>query len=356
MIVGLDPGITTGIAILNSEGNVLDVYSKRDITRAEIIRYVLQFGNPVIISSDVRATPQSVEKLATKLGCTVFSPEMSLSLNEKKALTNEYYHSIKNDHEVDALAAAIKAWKQYRGLFSKVNQVLKELDRYDLFTDIILKALNEDMPNIEDAVHEFMEKDKLKTSDEKPEGKNPEIELTRKFHTRLVEKQKQIDSLHNQNILLSRALNEVRKELSILKSTTPERDVEGHELKTALDFVKALRKIEVKDYYPIIEFEELKSGSINDIDERIGLNDRVVSVRDAKDVGLLNGRNIKCLLTFDEIEEKGLEFPVIKIDEDVIENFDDIKAVKNDYIEKRLADAKKSGLIGWLKEYKRRKD
>ena len=49
-------------------------------------------------------------------------------------------------------------------------------------------------------------------------------------------------------------------------------------------------------------------------------------------------------------------FPVVQTDKNVIEIFDDIKAIKTDYIEKKLVDAKKSGLIGWLRDYRKRKD
>ena len=134
-------------------------------------------------------------------------------------------------------------------------------------------------------------------------------------------------------------------------------EVENHsEFKDALNLIKKLRRIEGKGYYPIIEFEELKSDIVNDIDGKIDLNGRTVIVKNAKDLSLLNGRNIKCLITFDEIKEESLEFPIIRIEKDMIENFDDIKAIKIDYIEKRLADAKKSGLIGWLKGYRKRKD
>ena len=53
LIVGIDPGITTGIAILDLYGNVVKVCSKRNMGKNEIIRTITNFGHPLIITSDV---------------------------------------------------------------------------------------------------------------------------------------------------------------------------------------------------------------------------------------------------------------------------------------------------------------
>ena len=92
------------------------------------------------------------------------------------------------------------------------------------------------------------------------------------------------------------------------------------------------------------------------INDRIDLEGRVVLISDKENLNLLNKFNVKCLLTFDELSGENLEFPVVQIEKVSLESFDDIKAIKIDYIEKRLAEAKKVGLIGWLKGYRKRKD
>ncbi len=355
--MGLDPGITTGIAILDANGNVLDIYSKRDMTRAEIIDHILGFGNPVIISSDVTSVPKSVEKVAIELGCSIYSPDMLLSLNEKRGLTKKY--SVKNDHEVDALSAAIKAWRYYRMLFSKTDDVLKRFDKQEFFADIARKLVKEESPNIEDAVREIIEKGKVPpvTENISKEEKNKR-ELIERLEKNLVEKQQEIESLKKQNTLLSKALNEARRKTG-LKESKPriERIEDYQELKNLLNHIKKLRRIENKGYYPVIEIEKIDGDSIERIDNSIDLDGRLV-LTEKKNLNLLNNRNIKCLLTLEELDSEieNLEFPVIQINKDVLESFDDIKAIKIDYIEKRLADAKKSGLIGWLKGYRKRKD
>ena len=331
------------------------------MTRAEIIRHILRFGNPVIVSTDVSVTPSSVEKVATKLGCVIYSPHAPISLSEKRELTKDYCHSVKNDHEIDALSAAIKAWKHHRTLFSRVDDALKKFGRQETFAGIMPKILKEESPNIEDAIREFIEKERQPIEVEKM-SKDESIQrgLIEKLQKKLEEKQQLIDSLKNQNILLSKALNEIRKEISRLEESRLKIDRTGdyQELENSLDYLKKLRRIESKGYYPVIELEKIDLDLIEQINDGIDLDGRVILVDQKEKLSLLNDRNVKCLLTLGEIDSgiENLEFPVVQIDRNMLENFDDIKAVKIDYIEKGLADAKKSGLIGWLKGYRKRKD
>lgn len=360
LVVGVDPGITTAIAILDAHGNVLNIYSKRDMSRGEVINHILKFGNPVVVSSDVSNVPKSVERIATKLGCIVYSPDTSPTLNEKRDLTREYYGSLKNDHEVDALSASIKAWKSHRTLFSKVNDMLKKFDKQEIFSDIALKVMKAESPNIEDAIREFLEKERPSVVIEKiSKEEGVQRDVVEKLQKRLVEKQNCIDSLKNQNILLSKALNEIRKQMNELRKIKPKVDTteDYQKLRNSIDYIKKLRKAETKGYYPLIEFEKVDGSSLEQMNDMIDLDNRVVFVGNKENLNLLNDKNIKCLLIPDGInfDIENLEFSVVQIGKDVIENFDDIKAVKIDYIEKRLTDAKKSGLVGWLKSYKKRR-
>ncbi len=332
------------------------------MTRGEIIRYIIKFGTPVVMASDVSIAPRSVEKVATKLGCVVYSPDASLSINEKTGLSKEYYSLMKNDHEVDALSAAIKAWKHYRTLFSRVNEVLKRFDRLEIFSEIVQKMLKEKSPNIEDAIREFIEKERPPAVTEKvSKEENIRRDLIGGLQKNLTEKQQHIESLKSQNILLNRALNEIKNELNKLKERklTIERTEDYIDLRNSIEYVKKLRKLENKGYYPVIEIEKVHLDLIEQMNDKIDLDSRVILVEGKENLNLLNDRNIKCLITLEELDIsdiKNLEFPVVQIDEEELESFDDIKAIKIDYIEKRLADAKKLGLVGWLKGYRSRRD
>ena len=119
VLIGVDPGITTGIAVLDLHGNLLILTSKRDVRKSDVIKLVTKFGRPLVVATDRNPLPRSIEKLASILGSKVYFPEISLSVVEKQELTKEFKEMIKNDHESDALAASIKAWKSHLGRRTK---------------------------------------------------------------------------------------------------------------------------------------------------------------------------------------------------------------------------------------------
>lgn len=355
MIVGLDPGITTAVAILDTKGNVLNIYSKRDMNRAEIIRHVLRFGKPVIISTDVSVTPKSIANIATKLECIVSYPDAPMGVDEKRELAKNYYNSLENAHEIDALSAAIKSWKSYRNLFSRIEDVLKKFNKEEFFPQVLVKILREDSPNIEDAVREFIENERTVVNENLLKDESGQKDLIKKLHVKLTEKQQEIESLKSQNTLLSKALNESRKLMKDNNDKGPHEDY--RELEKRINYLKKLRNVENRGYYPIIEFENLNGSNLEKVDEKIDLADRVIFMKELSDIRMFNNWNIKCLITFSEIKESELaniDFPAIKVEEKLIENIDNIKAIKTDYIENAISHAKKSGLIGWLKGYRKR--
>ncbi|MBI2084549.1 MAG: DUF460 domain-containing protein [Candidatus Aenigmarchaeota archaeon] len=148
--------MTAAIAVLDVNGNVLNLYSQRDMKRSEMIRHILKFGSPIIVSTDVITAPKSVEKIAARFGCILFSPESQLSFEKKKSLVKDYHGLTNNHHEMDALSASVKAWKHYRHLFEKIDLTLRKFERGELFMDIISKLIKEKRANIEEAVREVV--------------------------------------------------------------------------------------------------------------------------------------------------------------------------------------------------------
>jgi predicted RNase H-like nuclease (RuvC/YqgF family) len=119
LIVGVDPGMVTGIALLNVNGEVLLLTSKRGIDRSEIIKTILSYGTPVAVSSDVNPPSRLVEKLASTLNLTLYSPPRSLQVSEKISLVQNFVDERKvnppqDPHQRDALAAAIKAFQSFK--------------------------------------------------------------------------------------------------------------------------------------------------------------------------------------------------------------------------------------------------
>jgi predicted RNase H-like nuclease (RuvC/YqgF family) len=118
LIVGVDPGMVTGLAVMDLNGRVLDASSGRGITRGQITRDLSNLGRALIFSTDVNPPPALIEKLTATHSALLFSPERSLKTSEKKeivdGIASEQGVRVEDSHQRDALAAAAKAFSFYR--------------------------------------------------------------------------------------------------------------------------------------------------------------------------------------------------------------------------------------------------
>lgn len=367
-IVSVDPGITTGMAVLDIYGNLLLVASRRDIKRNDIIKFISKFGRPLIVATDRNPPPKSVEKIASIMGSKIYVPEESLSVSEKLELTKDFTKRVRNDHELDALSASIKAWKNYRDLFSKINYTLQELGLSEIFEEVVLKLLKEESGNIDDAINKVLTQRRKVL----PELKIPEKmtiqdykSLVEQLQKRLVQKENDIRILLQQSDNLNRALMRAREDLEKLKDIKLSLALldrlreENEELKNSVKLLKSFEKISDMGFYPIIEIERIDGSYLEELDDRIGLKNRVVFCNSSENLNLLNDFRIKCLVTEKLPEEraiKNLEYPIILLKEDWIQTFDVVKAIKKTELDGELKNVRKSGLIEWLKGYREREE
>ncbi|MHA1743341.1 MAG: DUF460 domain-containing protein [Candidatus Heimdallarchaeota archaeon] len=152
VIVGVDPGTTVGVAVLDSRGNVLSLKSMREVKKNELIKHILSFGKPIIIASDVNPPPRLIERLATDLGSKVFYPEVSLTNVEKEKIIKDFGEEIKNPHQKDSLAAGLKAFKKYHGLFLKIEEILVRQKKEEIFDEVVKELLESKSENIVDLI------------------------------------------------------------------------------------------------------------------------------------------------------------------------------------------------------------
>ena len=81
----------------------------------------------MIVATDVFPTPGAVEKVKRTFNAVLFTPGADVPAEEKIALGREFGY--KNDHERDALAAAVSAFKKYKNKFQLVEKkVPPEID------------------------------------------------------------------------------------------------------------------------------------------------------------------------------------------------------------------------------------
>ncbi len=129
LIVGIDPGNTSGIAAIDFDGETVLVESRIEFPSSEIIKKLIEEGRPVVVSCDKSRMPSSVDKIATSLGAEKFVPEEDLSRQRKRELSSEG----ENSHEKDAYASAVHAYKNLRKQVRKINKRSegKGLERYE---------------------------------------------------------------------------------------------------------------------------------------------------------------------------------------------------------------------------------
>lgn len=149
IIVGLDPGTTTGIAALNLSGELVDLTSSRGLSSSDVIEWIAARGRSLLVATDVFPTPSGVEKVKRAFNAVLYSPGGDIPAEEKIALGKELGY--RNDHERDALAAAISAFKKYKNKFLLVEKKSPpEIDPDEV------KALVVRGYSIENAIAEFV--------------------------------------------------------------------------------------------------------------------------------------------------------------------------------------------------------
>ena len=118
IIVGMDPGTTTAIAALDLEGNLLHLSSSRQTSLSDVIESLYKVGKPVVVATDVRDMPFSVEKVRRAFNAVAYAPRLDVSVDTKLEYTQPYKYM--NDHERDALSAALEAYRHYNHKFQHV--------------------------------------------------------------------------------------------------------------------------------------------------------------------------------------------------------------------------------------------
>jgi len=115
--VGYDPGTTSAISVVDLEGTVIASLSGRYLREKEIVRFIMEYGKPIVIASDVKRAPQVVRKLAARFEVAVYHPKNNVALDRKRKILD-----CENRHERDAAVGAILA---YRDCANKIRNLRK---------------------------------------------------------------------------------------------------------------------------------------------------------------------------------------------------------------------------------------
>ncbi|MBS7639696.1 MAG: DUF460 domain-containing protein [Candidatus Bathyarchaeia archaeon] len=302
LIVGVDPGLNCGLAILALDGVPLLIESHRGWSLEKVIERITGVGEPTIISSDVSPAPSFLRKLSRKLNAVLFEPVISMGSEEKHKLAQTYVERygirVENAHEVDALAAAIKAYQHYKNKFEQV--------------DIRLKEMGIDLPpdDVKDLVARGCSIARaIKILREPAIAKEPITRAVRGAVTSRERMRAIIEELTARLMLekeRSRRLRIANRELQA-KIRTLEMEVEG--LKEALDRARSEQTAQIRrerEYQRLVEEIGLLKGRISELEAQIEFYRQMISR--LQQVGELESRDGLILLKpIETFTREGLE-------------------------------------------------
>jgi hypothetical protein len=276
VIVGVDPGTTTAIAVLDLDGNLFEVLSRRDFSYTEVLSYLSKFRDAVIIASDVNPAPRFVERISSSLNAVLYTPPQSMSVEEKTELVYQKFSrdSYRNTHERDALAAAIKAFNSWRNKLEQVDRKLEDLHLQSISRQVRRLVIRGE--SIDSAIKKLTKAEKIEVEEEKREEGIPDeykgIIRSLKSEIKLLksEREELLKAVKGKDKRISELLSELSrvkegeykklrkdKEIRILKKTISdlrsELDREKKENEKLRKKLKELQNLEVPPNFAVVK-------------------------------------------------------------------------------------------------------
>ena len=316
VVVGVDPGTTTAVALVSLDGEVLDVWSSRTADGAAVTEWIIEGGRPVVVAADVTPMPETVEKLRRSFDAAAWTPETDLPVDDKKHRARDAPSD--NDHERDALAAALFAHDAHADQFRRIaEKVPPRVDRGEVTAcvvageesvEAVLRDLSDDGDDAEEdedhTPRELSEEERrirdlerqverleshVESLEDDLDAKAAEVEeyeaelsAARRDERREARQTREVTRLQRKNETLERQRDEARERVA--------------DLEDKLDRLKALWRLDhsnftdvdgkAADLVPVKPVAQFTTAAIEAADESYGLAaDDVVFLRDASGAG-----------------------------------------------------------------------
>ncbi len=140
LIVGIDPGNTVGLAVFDLNRKLVLAASEKEAGVERIVERLRALGRPCLFACDVSSPHGLALELAAKFNARVFCPEKNLTGEEKRALTKNFH--FENEHEMDALASALKALNHFDNKFRQIGRAVGELGLAEKADEMKFWAMN----------------------------------------------------------------------------------------------------------------------------------------------------------------------------------------------------------------------
>ncbi|MDS0242607.1 MULTISPECIES: DUF460 domain-containing protein [Haloferax] len=383
VIVGIDPGTTTAVAVVGFDGRVLDVHSTRTADTAAVIEWLIERGRPSLVAADVQPMPETVEKFRRSFDAAGWAPASDIPVDEKLHRTREVDYD--NDHERDALAAALFAFDDHEDQFERISRkVPADVDREEVIARVLASE-----ESVEAVLREMDDDGGESGGDDADEEAHEEPELTpeereiRELRSRVERLESHVEDLKSTieekdetieeyKEELSDARREERREARERREVTRlerengrlERKVESLESEKAeladkLDQLKSLWKLDHSNFadvnangnlVPVKIVEQFTNGALDHTVEEYGIAaGDVVYLRDASGAGRTTAERLaefdpRVVLRSGNLSEVADEvlfdadIPVAPADGVTIREIDELAVAKESEVESAIAD------------------
>jgi len=388
LIVGIDIGTTTGLAIYDLDKNLLYTGSKKYFSISNVIKEIMSFGNPLIIATDRKKVSSKIKKIAASFNCKTFHPDHDLTIQEKE---NIIRIPIKDAHEKDALASASFAFRGYETMFNNINRALTSLSLEQYRDDVKEMIITREAKNIAEAIEKVRPKevvkvktkikeiylnwrDKAKEYKRKSKGNERRYEILKLYSEKLEEKLKALERQKQTYIEEEKNKNEkVRKEI-LKEKELRKREILIKQLQFELSKQKNLREIyeeklkkqqELIDIHnegliPVIKIPDFKKESIANVNREFDIRNKVVWIENFEPSKMATRAllNSKPKIVISEMEEETKEFLkrygiiVVNSLKPQIRNY--YAAVSPEKIETTIKRTERKDFLNWLEDYRGR--
>jgi len=386
LIVGIDPGTTVGLAALDLEGRFVGVLSERGLSPSNAIEWIRGQGSPVLIASDVLPVPHTVEKIANAFSVQCVGEQ--LSVEDKRRLSAEFNPS--NDHERDATAAAVAAFRRVRNKLAQVEKKAPIYSNIDHIKALVVKGESMDSAILKSSRARKSTQKPPRQSQQPPRSQEEFESEIRKLRKRLAAQKTRSERLmrYNEELKqelshqsqhtdrLRRRLQEVKQKAYIkaretveyqrlsqrctrLKRTIGQKDTEIAHLKERIASLMDVKELEMReDLIPVKPIERFTKEAITDIAHPIERGD-VLYIRDASGGGkgtaeLLASLHPRAVLFDEEMSHSAREvllsrqIPLLRA-EGLVRSFDEVLAVSPEVLDAKI-DAWQSELAAYTRQ------
>lgn len=204
---------------------------ERDVT---VIEWLIERGRPSLVAADVQPMPETVEKFRRSFDAAGWAPASDIPVDEKLHRTREVDYE--NDHERDALAAALFAFDDHEDQFERISRkVPADVDREEVIARVLVSE-----ESVEAVLREMADDGDGGDPDDADEEAHEEPELT--------PEEREIRELRSR-------VERLESHVGDLKSTIEEKDETIEEYKEELSDARREERREARERREVTRLE-----------------------------------------------------------------------------------------------------